>query len=416
MHSKTFINRFSFILSVITASAFICIGLVFTLNGENSRAYLPLILLCASMLFTCVCAILSLHYPIRILRLLAIFYYFSGSAIVLLLPDSTMIVLLAFSICIISGSLSFGRRFSLIGAIASIVTLVAMYVFTTEQVIAPQSYETMLSQSLLLAVLAYFCWHSLSMADRYYQRFGKQLDNLSTRVEAYDKQLKNEDHKELLMLYKFADAGRKSVAVLHNLANHLTLMALEDKSDKRSFGDVNTLIAQAYDSLKTTTTSRFEVFQLLSEETIPALRSIADEHNVTIECIQEGSNTPTDITGDPCQLGLVVTILVHNAIEAYRHTRKSKRLVTLRIDHDASVCRITVDDYGPGIPASMRSHLFESPLSSADECHGVGLFTAREIIVHHFKGSLTLDSRRNVTRFVIHLPISKEKQQPLRQA
>jgi signal transduction histidine kinase len=409
MHSSKFIHYFAVISSSVTAFVFFVVTAIFMLSvSPDMKLYvLHLCLWIGSVISSSAIVILAVHHPLRSLRILTAFYYLVGSVTAFFFENTLTISLIAFSICILVGSLSFGRRFSLIGAIACVSTLFGVYWFVVDRTSDPYTYDALLTQSLLLTVVALFCWHSLQVADTYYRRFGKKLDDLTHRIETYETRIAQENQAELLMLYKFADAGRKSVAILHNLANHLTLMALDDNGRYRqSYEELNSLMADAYASLRPVEPTAFDPFELLTKETVPALRDIADIHSVKIECIQSQEAANTFIHGDRFQLGLAVTILVHNAIDSYRSSKRDVKDVIISVSTHNDRYIITVDDNGPGIPMPLRKKLFQSRTGTDSNCHGIGLFTAREIISSHFNGDLTLDQRRDMTRFTITLPIT----------
>jgi signal transduction histidine kinase len=409
MHSNKFLHYFAVISSSVTAFVFFVATVIFMLSvSPDTELYvLHLCLWISSVISSSATITLAIHHPLRSLRTLTAFYYLVGAITAFFFENTLTISLMAFSICILVGSLSFGRRFSLIGAIACVSTLFGVYWFVVDRTFDPHAYDALLTQSLLLAVVALFCWHSLQVADTYYRRFGKKREDLTHRIEIYETRLAQENQAELLMLYKFADAGRKSVAILHNLANHLTLMALDDNGRYRqSYEELNSLMADAYASLRPVEPTTFDTFELLTKETIPALRDIADIHSVTIECIQAQDAEHTLIHGDRFQLGLAITILVHNAIDSYRSSKRDVKNVVISVSTHNDWYMITVDDNGPGIPTPIRKKLFQSRTSTDSNCHGIGLFTAREIISSHFNGDLSLNQRRDITRFTITLPIS----------
>jgi signal transduction histidine kinase len=66
-----------------------------------------------------------------------------------------------------------------------------------------------------------------------------------------------------------------------------------------------------------------------------------------------------------------------------------------------------VGDDGPGIPPAVREHLFEPFFTTKDVGHGtgLGLATARRIVVDRHDGSLSVDSRPGATVFIVRLPL-----------
>ena len=64
-------------------------------------------------------------------------------------------------------------------------------------------------------------------------------------------------------------------------------------------------------------------------------------------------------------------------------------------------------DDGPGIPDEVRERLFDPFFTTKDVGHGtgLGLATARRIIVDRHDGSLSADSRPGATVFTVRLPL-----------
>jgi signal transduction histidine kinase len=93
--------------------------------------------------------------------------------------------------------------------------------------------------------------------------------------------------------------------------------------------------------------------------------------------------------------------LLSNAIEAM----PTGGSVSVRADKRDSEIVVSVEDNGPGIPASIAAQLFE-PFVTAGKKNGVGLGLAlsRETVVSH-GGDLWSDRKEDGARFVLRLPV-----------
>ena len=93
--------------------------------------------------------------------------------------------------------------------------------------------------------------------------------------------------------------------------------------------------------------------------------------------------------------------LLSNAIEAMPNGGS----VNVRANRRDSEIVVSVEDNGPGIPASLAAQLFE-PFVTAGKKNGVGLGLAlsRETVVSH-GGDLWSDSKEDGARFVVRLPV-----------
>jgi signal transduction histidine kinase len=103
------------------------------------------------------------------------------------------------------------------------------------------------------------------------------------------------------------------------------------------------------------------------------------------------------------ELNQVWTNLIDNAIDALGE----RGTITITTRREASCALIDVSDDGPGIPPEARDRLFESFFTTKDvgQGTGLGLATARRIVVDRHDGSLTFDSEPGRTTFHVSLPI-----------
>jgi signal transduction histidine kinase len=102
------------------------------------------------------------------------------------------------------------------------------------------------------------------------------------------------------------------------------------------------------------------------------------------------------------ELNQVWTNLLDNAIDALGE--RGTITIATRSDGDCAVVEIADD--GPGIPEELTTRVFEPFFTTKDvgQGTGLGLATARRIVVERHDGSLTLDSRPGRTVFVVRLP------------
>jgi signal transduction histidine kinase len=75
---------------------------------------------------------------------------------------------------------------------------------------------------------------------------------------------------------------------------------------------------------------------------------------------------------------------------------------------DGDCVEVDISDDGPGIPPEIRDRVFD-PFFTTEEVGrgtGLGLDTARRIIVDRHHGSLTLDTRPGRTMFRVRVPLN----------
>ena len=110
------------------------------------------------------------------------------------------------------------------------------------------------------------------------------------------------------------------------------------------------------------------------------------------------------ITVHGAELNQVWTNLLDNAIDALGES--GHITITTRADGDCA--EVDIVDDGPGIPAEIRNRVFEPFFTTKDvgSGTGLGLDTARRIVVDRHHGSLTLESRPGRTVFRARVPIN----------
>src|SRR4051794_35358536 len=105
------------------------------------------------------------------------------------------------------------------------------------------------------------------------------------------------------------------------------------------------------------------------------------------------------------ELNQVWTNLLDNAIDALG----DKGAITITTRRDGDSVQVDISDDGPGIPPEIRARIFDSFVTTKDvgEGTGLGLATARRIVVGRHDGTLTVDSRPGATTFHVRLPIER---------
>jgi signal transduction histidine kinase len=106
------------------------------------------------------------------------------------------------------------------------------------------------------------------------------------------------------------------------------------------------------------------------------------------------------------ELNQVWTNLLDNAIDALGE----RGTITVATRRDGSCVEVDVSDDGPGVPPAARERVFDAFFTTKDvgQGTGLGLSTARQIVVDRHAGSLTFDSEPGRTTFKVRLPIAPD--------
>ncbi|MBV9195968.1 MAG: cyclic nucleotide-binding domain-containing protein [Solirubrobacterales bacterium] len=120
-----------------------------------------------------------------------------------------------------------------------------------------------------------------------------------------------------------------------------------------------------------------------------------------IEIQRDYERTLPAITIYGSELNQVWTNLIDNAIEALGQSGT----LTIRTRRDGECIRVDIADTGPGIAPEVQPHLFEPFFTTKDVGRGtgLGLDTARRIVVERHGGSLTFETSEHGTTFHVWL-------------
>ncbi|NEE01092.1 ATP-binding protein [Phytoactinopolyspora halotolerans] len=104
------------------------------------------------------------------------------------------------------------------------------------------------------------------------------------------------------------------------------------------------------------------------------------------------------------ELNQVWTNLIDNAVDAMDGTG----VLTVRTYRDADAVAVDVQDTGTGIPAEVRSRVFDAFVTTkaAGKGSGLGLDNAKRIIERRHRGSLTFVTGSDGTTFTARLPLT----------
>ncbi len=124
--------------------------------------------------------------------------------------------------------------------------------------------------------------------------------------------------------------------------------------------------------------------------------------HTTIEVRTEFADDLPRFLANGAELNQVWTNLIDNAIDALGDSGA----ITISAHRDGDCAEVDIGDDGPGIPAEVRERIFD-PFFTTKEVGrgtGLGLDTARRIVVDRHRGSLNVESEPGRTVFRVRLP------------
>ncbi|PIZ62737.1 hypothetical protein COY17_02010 [Candidatus Saccharibacteria bacterium CG_4_10_14_0_2_um_filter_52_9] len=220
-------------------------------------------------------------------------------------------------------------------------------------------------------------------------------------------------------LQRFAELGRLSASLLHEISNPLTaaLLHLDQFSDqtspaikqvRRNIYALRRYVEAARQQVRQESRlSAFAItpqFEQLKQVVRPLARKAAVQ--LVFETIPS-----CRLYGDPVKFQQLLANLIINAIDAYEDDLCSglARPVRVRVSRTPHYLTIKVIDWGKGITADQLSQLFKPFYTTKTRAAyglGIGLTIVERFVTVDFDGSITVtSSRRHGTQFTIRFPL-----------
>ncbi|MBA2515904.1 MAG: cyclic nucleotide-binding domain-containing protein [Solirubrobacterales bacterium] len=200
-----------------------------------------------------------------------------------------------------------------------------------------------------------------------------------------------------------ASAGPASEAALRWVAASLTAQGLADEL-RESTERISALVGavKEYSYMDQGAEQEVDV-HLGLESTLTILGHKLDTG--TLEVIRDYDRDLPRLSAHGSELNQVWTNLLDNAVDALAGS--GTLTITTRTGREGRV-EVEIADTGPGIPDEIRSRVFDPFFTTkgVGEGTGLGLESARRIVVDRHRGTLELDSDSSGTRARVSLPSS----------
>ncbi len=289
---------------------------------------------------------------------------------------------------------------------------------------------------LLFGAIAVVSWlssreieKSLSRARRSEVALRAERDSLERKVEERTAELKEAQAQKMSQLYRFAEFGRLSSGLFHDLASPLSAVVLNVNAlnDEEHAGikplkeDVKramiasdrmaSLLSAIRKQVRTDPTPLPFLINESIREVITLFKHRSLKMNVTLSY-----TAPEEITfvGSQTQLQQILTNLISNAFDSYEDTDTNEttsttkqRMIKISLQRKEARIYLSVTDYGHGIAPDILQKIFEPFFSTKDASRGMGLglAMAKSIIERDFGGTIHAESIPDKeTVFSIELP------------
>ena len=246
---------------------------------------------------------------------------------------------------------------------------------------------------------------ALTRAQRSEIDLAAERDSLEIKVIERTRELEETQLLRTMELQRFAEFGRLSANLLHEVASPLTAASL---NLEQFSGSKSTVIKQAQQNIRhieryvsaarkqlqsESSQVRFSVKTELRQIT-NLLSPLARKAQIKITIRQASSYW---LYGDPVHFNQLLGNLLVNAIDAYKDSDSSTatKLIEVAVTADSKMVTIIVKDWGAGISKPQLGRVFEpfyTTKSSSSRGMGIGLAMVKQFVEVDFHGSISVAS------------------------
>lgn len=221
--------------------------------------------------------------------------------------------------------------------------------------------------------------------------------------------------ERLRELQRFAEVGRVSASLIHDMSSPLTAALLHLERDgssvrhaRRSIRVLERYIEAARQQLRQQDCMTTFCVKREIDQAKHILRPLARQRQINLRFSIPASHK---LVGDPVRFQRVIANLVTNAMDAYAEAGPAgQSFVWVSVTERRPWLVVRVRDWGEGISPDHLPHIFE-PFYTTKEPRtasgtGIGLSTVKQYVEDCFKGRISVTSRvGRGTEFLVELPL-----------
>lgn len=329
--------------------------------------------------------------------------------------------LLVYALIIIISEILVSTRFAFFATFMTAIFVLSVGYLQINSILPVQSYwraellntANVFMITVIFSIIAVVSWlsnreieKSLTRARKSEAELKKERDSLEVTVEARTRELKETHAEKMTQLYRFAEFGRLSSGLFHDLINPLTAVSLNIEKVKNA-GETKQYVDKAIVAAKKMEDMVSAVRKQLSRQETKTLFSVNEEIAQALEvlsykalkanvAIRFFSREDLKTYGDAVKFNQVALNLVCNAIDAYQEKGDNDaRTVTMSLSQSGDMIIFEVKDKGIGISEENKPRLFEPFFTTKKEGYGlgIGLSMIKRIIEKDFGGNISFASK-----------------------
>jgi signal transduction histidine kinase len=443
--TRTETQRKEFILNVILIGTLVLCGFLFIsiiishiLPNDSYSGISPILFLCISGFFAFLLKLsrsghvtLSSYFLIGTYAIATIYGVFQWSFVLPMIILSALVTIVISSI-LIHSRFGFLLTFILSLIICGITLLqlrgvIPMDVYWKHD---PIVFQDVLEICCILFGVSGIAWlsnreteRSLARALSSEQALIEERNLLEIRIEERTKDLKELQHQEIIRLEHFAELGKISSGVFHDLMNPLSgvIAHIDQINEKvphlhetkeylhkavvasKRMGEYLSIIRNHIKLRE----DACETFQP-SQEIRDALALLGHTLRINMVRVDVQIDQEVSLLGNPLRFHQTVLNLITNACDSYRGSDETiPRLITICLYKEPHSLILKITDYGCGIDTQLQEKIFEPFFTTKKEYgSGIGLYHTRLIIENEFHGTITCASNLNQgTTFTLTFPL-----------
>ncbi len=353
--------------------------------------------------------------------------------------------ILFYALVIVMTGILINKKFIFLAMFASGSTIMLTGYLQRAGIVSANRYWTsamwgvpeILAAVIIFSVIATITWLSNHEMEKSLARLRKsemelkeERDSLEIKVEQRTKELKEAQAEKMTQLYRFAEFGRISSGLFHDLMNPLNAVSLNlgkvnevenhpSVSETKQYVDNAVHAAKRLEDLvvavrKQLRREETNALFLLDEEighVIEVLSHKAQKANVRLYFLPIAQNSNFQILGDAVKFNQIVLNLLANGIDACSDDslgESGDRWVRISLMGEPQTIVMLVEDNGSGIPDNHMDKIFEPFFTTKPNGQGlgIGLSMTKRIVEKDFGGVLTAKSEIGKgSSFKVHLPV-----------
>ncbi len=289
----------------------------------------------------------------------------------------------------------------------------------------------LIEYSIILLVIAIVSWlssreieKSLRRARSSEKELRAERDSLEVTIAERTKELEIAQSEKISQLYRFAEFGRLSSGLFHDLINPLTSVALNLSNIKESIHPDVRIVKEDLHRAVIASEKMDGLINIIGNQirsegaiTLFSIGKIITDvfklfsHKSLVSNIPLIFSSDKEITiyGNYHKFQQIITNLISNAFDSYNQDNNLPKNLPITVHASIldSYIHITISDHGQGIAEEILPRIFEPFFSTkpTSKGMGLGLSMVKTIVTDDFNGAISVDSKiQTGTTFTIIIP------------